>query len=106
MLMENENQGMIKYLTQEEVARLFAKIHSKRDRAMFNVVYKYGLRIAEVGLLKIDDVDLRVLTRFVRKCTLGICRPNILLNYRLHRALPRHNVIPTKERIGLLTTFF
>ena len=25
---------------------------------MFNVIYKYGLRIAEVGLLKIDDVDL------------------------------------------------
>ena len=58
MPMENENHRTIKYLTQEEVARLFVKIHSKRDRAMFNVIYKYGLRIAEVGLLKIDDVDL------------------------------------------------
>ena len=53
-----ENLKTIKYLTQEEVARLFAKIKDKRDRAMFNVVYKYGLRVSEVGLLKIDDVDL------------------------------------------------
>ncbi len=53
-----ENLKTIKYLTQEEVSRLFSKIHDKRDRAMFNVVYKYGLRASEVGLLKIDDVDL------------------------------------------------
>ena len=53
-----ENLKTIKYLTQEEVSRLFSKIHDKRDRAMFNVVYKYGLRASEVGLLKIDDIDL------------------------------------------------
>ena len=53
-----ENLKTIKYLTQEEVSRLFSKIQDKRDRAMFNVVYKYGLRASEVGLLKIDDVDL------------------------------------------------
>ena len=48
----------VKYLTQEETARLFSKIQSKRDRAMFNVIYKYGLRASEAGLLKIEDVDL------------------------------------------------
>ena len=53
-----ENLNTIKYLTQEEVARLFSKIKTRRDRAMFNAVYKYGLRASEVGLLKIDDVDL------------------------------------------------
>jgi len=53
-----ENLKTIKYLTQEEVSRLFSKIQDKRDRAMFNTVYKYGLRASEVGLLKIDDVDL------------------------------------------------
>ena len=53
-----ENAQTIKYLTQEEVARLFTKITDKRDRAMFNVIYKYGLRASEVGLLNIDDVDL------------------------------------------------
>ncbi len=44
-----ENLKTIKYLTQEEVARLFAKIQDKRDRAMFNVVYKYGLRASAVN---------------------------------------------------------
>ena len=53
-----ETLKTIKYLTQEEVARLFAKIKDKRDRAMLNVIYKHGLRASEVGLLKIDDVDL------------------------------------------------
>ncbi len=47
-----EHAQTIKYLTQEEVARLFTKITGQRDRAMFNVIYKYGLRASEVGLLK------------------------------------------------------
>ena len=54
----NQKNTTIKYLTQEETARLFSKIKSKRDRAMFNVIYKYGLRASEAGLLKIEDVDL------------------------------------------------
>lgn len=52
----------IKYLTQEETKRLFEVIKkkgSKRDQAMFKVIYDYGLRASEVGLLLIDDVDLK-----------------------------------------------
>jgi len=44
-----ENLKTIMYLTQEEVSRLFSNIQDKRDRAMFNVVYKYGLRASEVN---------------------------------------------------------
>jgi site-specific recombinase XerD len=54
----NGNHRTVKYLTQEELAKFFAKITDKRDRAMFNVIYKYGLRASEASLLKIDDVDL------------------------------------------------
>ncbi len=50
-----ENLKTMKYLTQEEESRLFSKIHDKLDRGMFKVVYKYGLRASEVGLVKIDD---------------------------------------------------
>ena len=39
--------GPIKYLNQEEVKAFFSKITDKRDRALFNVVYKYGLRASE-----------------------------------------------------------
>ena len=52
------NRESIKYLTQEQLARFFSKIKAKRDRALFNVIYKHGLRASEVGLLKIDAVDL------------------------------------------------
>lgn len=51
-----ENQENTKYLTQGELASIFALIGSIRDLAMFDVMYKYGLRASEVGLLRIKDV--------------------------------------------------
>lgn len=51
-----ENQEVTKYLTQEQVRALFAQIHTKRDLAMFNVAYKYGLRASEIGLLRMQEV--------------------------------------------------
>lgn len=50
---------LIQVLTQEEVQRLFAVITDKRDRVLFRVVYRHGLRASEVGLLSRNDVDLR-----------------------------------------------
>jgi len=47
----------IHYLTQEELRRLFGVIRSKRDKAIFHLSYKYGLRSVEVGLLRRDHVD-------------------------------------------------
>ena len=48
----------IKYLTQEEAQRFFSKIHDRRDRAIFKLMYDFGLRGSEVGKLNIEDVDL------------------------------------------------
>lgn len=45
----------IKYLNDEELARLFAVITSVRDRAIFRVGYHRGLRASEVGLLTMAD---------------------------------------------------
>jgi len=47
----------IKYLTQEEAQRFFAKIKDRRDRAMFKLMYDFGLRASEVGKLTLKDVD-------------------------------------------------
>ncbi len=58
MEVQNGKFIAVKYLTQEEVARFFSQIKSKRDRAVFNLMYKYGLRASEAGLLRISDVDL------------------------------------------------
>jgi integrase len=48
-----------KYLTQDELKRFFAAIPSPRDRALFAVVYHYGLRVDEATMLTIEDIDLK-----------------------------------------------
>ena len=48
-----------KYLTQDELARFFAVIPSPRDRALFAVIYHYGLRVDEATMLALEDVDLK-----------------------------------------------
>jgi len=49
--------GGIKYLSQDELRRLFAAITSKRDKAIFLLAYRHGLRASEVGMLKVEDID-------------------------------------------------
>jgi integrase len=52
------SQRLPRYLTQEEIRSFFAVITDPRDRTLFFLVYLYGLRVAEVGLLTCGDVDL------------------------------------------------
>ena len=40
----------ITFLTQEEMQRLFSVIKNKRDRTIFAVAYRHGLRASEVGM--------------------------------------------------------
>jgi integrase len=46
-----------KYYTQAQLSSIFKKITSPRDRALFNLMYRYGLRCSEPGLLRKDEVD-------------------------------------------------
>lgn len=48
-----------KYLTQDELSRFFGGIHSPRDRALFALIYHYGLRVDEATALTLEDFDLR-----------------------------------------------
>ena len=48
-----------KYLTQDELKRFFGAIPSPRDRALFAVIYHYGLRVDEATMLTVEDVDLK-----------------------------------------------
>jgi integrase/recombinase XerD len=45
----------MKYLTSDEIGRLFAVIESVRDLAAFRVAYHRGLRASEVGMLQLAD---------------------------------------------------
>lgn len=49
----------IKFLTLDEFKRLFSVIASKRDRPLFLLAYRHGLRASEVGLLHVPDVDFK-----------------------------------------------
>lgn len=49
----------IKFLTLDETRRLFAAVTDKRDKAMFLLAYRHGLRASEVGLLRVSDLDLK-----------------------------------------------
>lgn len=49
----------IRFLSQEELRRLFSVITSKRDRALFYLAYHHGLRASEVSLLLRDDLQDR-----------------------------------------------
>jgi integrase/recombinase XerD len=56
-----------KYLTKEEVKRLFKVIKSARDRAFFAVTYFRGLRASEVGKLQMSNLKLNQKRLFVRR---------------------------------------
>jgi site-specific recombinase XerD len=47
----------IKYLSKEEIERLFSCIKNSRDKALFGLTYLYGLRISEALLLKLSHID-------------------------------------------------
>lgn len=52
---KRRDRDAVKYLTQEEVERLFAAIGSQRDRAIFRLAYHRGLRASEIGRLQLAD---------------------------------------------------
>lgn len=48
----------IKYLSKDELERFFCCVKDPRDKALFGLIYLYGLRISEAALLKLEDIDL------------------------------------------------
>ena len=51
--------GTMQFLTQEELKQLFATIKDKRDKTIFLLAYRHGLRASEIGHLQRSDVDLK-----------------------------------------------
>lgn len=57
--MPQDRTNTIKFLTLDETKRLFSVIKDKRDKAIFLVTYRHGLRASEVGLLQTNDIDFK-----------------------------------------------
>lgn len=53
------NIETIKYLSTNEVEKLISKIINSRDKALFSLMYLYGLRCSEVVRLKVSDIRLQ-----------------------------------------------
>jgi integrase len=61
-----------KYLTQDELQRFFKVITSPRDRALFALIYHYGLRVEEAASLSVEDLDLKNHRIRIRRLKNGI----------------------------------
>src|SRR3989337_3813808 len=61
-----------KYMTQEEVKKFLSQISDPRDRALFGLIYHYGLRVTESTLLTINDANLQKHKIFVRRLKGGV----------------------------------
>src|SRR5215468_3972262 len=61
-----------KYLTQDELQRFFKVITSPRDRALFALIYHYGLRVEEAAALTVEDIDVKNHRIRIRRLKNGI----------------------------------
>ena len=68
----------IKYLTPTELKKFLNKINKDRDKAMFYLMYLYGMRCSEVVRLTIQDLRLNDNRIFITASKNGISRENIL----------------------------
>ena len=57
-----------KFLTLQETTRLFHRLASyRRDKAIFLLAYRHGLRVSEVGILRIEDIDFKTLRIMIHR---------------------------------------
>jgi len=71
------------YLQPEEIAAFFRAISSKRDRAIFRLVYHRGLRAHEPGLIQYSDFRDRDGVLYVRRGKGSISREHSLIREEL-----------------------
>jgi integrase/recombinase XerD len=61
-----------KYLTQDGLKHFFAAIASPCDRALFGVIYQYGLRVGEALMLTVDNVNFKNHRIMIRRSKNGL----------------------------------
>jgi len=79
-----EGWTTIKYLSNDQTARFFAVISGPRDRALFATIYHYGLRVSEVALIQLGDVDFEQKRIFISRLKHGIGGERPLLANTAH----------------------
>jgi len=78
-----------RFLRDEEVTRLFEVIENVRDRAIFYLMLRCGLRVDETAALRLDDLDLRRGTIIVR-CGKGAKGRMVYMSTDAHDAVMKY----------------
>ncbi len=92
----------IKYLSKDELERFFFYVKNPRDRALFGLIYLYGLRVSEAALLRLEDVDLGKKRIFIHRVKGGIGGQRPLFNAAL-KLLKKYLKVRLKRGDGLFT---
>ncbi len=66
------NIETIKYLSAKETERVLSKITSTRDKALFTLMYLYGLRCVEAANLNLEDLRLNDGRLYIHAAKKGI----------------------------------
>ena len=71
-ILVKSSNSVPKYLLKEEIERFFACITEPRDKALFGLIYFYGLRVSEAALLRTESVDFKRRKIFIQRVKNGL----------------------------------
>ncbi len=99
----------IRFLRPEELKALLAVIDDKRNKAIFLVAYRHGLRASEIGLLRTTDLDLKGLRIMVHRLKgshsgehpVQPDEARVLKAYLRGRASPSPILFPSRRRVPI-----
>lgn len=96
-----------RYFAKDEVRRFFRQIPARnlRDRVLFDLMYRHGLRRSEAASLQLEDIDLREMTVRIQRLkgsrsgVYRLHRPSVQLlrSYLRHRATQNPYLFPGRQ---------
>ena len=90
-------RGLPKHLREEQIELLFENINGWRDRAIFMIMLRCGLRVEEVAHLSLGDIDLKRRMLFIQDGKGAKDRIVYLSNDALYALLDYLKVRPTNK---------
>jgi integrase/recombinase XerC len=84
-------------MTQTEVRAFLHGIENKRDRALFSLIYLYGLRVSEVTLLQKRDIDLQRSRILIRRVKGGVWSERPLFSSVREQLEPLQGHLPADD---------
>lgn len=90
-------RGLPKHLREEQIELLFENINGWRDRAIFMIMLRCGLRVEEVAHLSLGDIDLKRRILLIQDGKGAKDRIVYISNDALHALLDYLKVRPTNK---------